>query len=184
MHFDPRTIEEHTGCTPWMLSTPYSVKLLSSLLWTEAFRNTRNCSKPWSTGKVHSFPQRFSGVQKSRRFLHGTKPTQSLRLKSVPQSEFKAWTYILKISEFQIEQEKSHTHTDTHIQTHKVLICCSLSSEQFLNSMYWITTLNRQEVTEPQDSLVHSMISHSLNVRFSFMDLCIPKEWIYSLNVI
>jgi hypothetical protein len=50
-------------------------------------------------------------------FSHGTKHTQSVRLKAVPQSDFKARTYILKNSEFQIEQEKSHTHTHTHTHT-------------------------------------------------------------------
>jgi hypothetical protein len=38
-------------------------------------------------------------------------------LKAVPQSDFKTWTYILKISEFQIEQEKSHMYTPTHMHT-------------------------------------------------------------------
>jgi hypothetical protein len=48
---------------------------------------------------------------------HGTEHTQSVRLKAVPQSDFKTWTYILKISEFQIEQEKSHMYTPTHMHT-------------------------------------------------------------------
>jgi hypothetical protein len=118
MHFHLRTIEEHTGCTPWVHITPYSVKLFSSLLWTEAFRNTRNGSKPGSIRKGHSFPQRFSGVQNSTPFPHGTEHTLSVRLKAVPQSDFDSWTCILKISKFQIEQEKSQTHTHTQTHTH------------------------------------------------------------------
>jgi hypothetical protein len=146
------------------------VKLLSSVLWTEAFRNTRNRSKPWSTQKGHSFLQRFSGVQKSTTFPHETEHTQSVRLKAMPQSEFKSWTYILKFNEFQIEKEK-YTHTRKHKLTHnKVLIYCSLSISKFLNSLYWIKSLNRQEVTESQDTLVYSINSHILNVRFSFKD--------------
>jgi hypothetical protein len=169
IHFDPRTIEEHTGCTPWKLNTPYSVKLLSSLLWTEAFRNTRNWRKPWSTRKGHSFRQRFSEVQKCTSFPHGTEHTQSVRLKAVPQSDFKSWTYILKISEFQIEQEQSHTHTHTNTYTHtKCWYTVSYLVSKCLNSIYWITRLKRREVTEPQDSLVLSINFHNLNERFSF----------------
>jgi hypothetical protein len=59
-------------------------------------------------------------------FSHGTEHTQSVRLKAVLQSDFKDWTYSIKISEFEIEQEKSHTH----IHTQKVLIYISLPSEQ------------------------------------------------------
>jgi hypothetical protein len=114
IYFDLSTIEEHTGCTPWMPSTHYSVKLLSSLLWTEVFMNTRNCSKLWSTRKGHTFPKRFSMVQRGTAFPHGAEHTQSVWLKAVPQSDFKGSTYILNTSEFQIEQEKSHTQTHTH----------------------------------------------------------------------
>jgi hypothetical protein len=65
-----------------------------------------------------------------------------------------AWTYILKLREFQIEWAKSHTHTLTHTHTHtNVLIYWYFSAEQFLNSIYWIERLNRQEVTVPQDIL-------------------------------
>jgi hypothetical protein len=49
---------------------------------------------------------------------HGTEHTQSVRLKAVPQSDFNGRTCVLKIREFQVEQEKSHTHTHTHINTH------------------------------------------------------------------
>jgi hypothetical protein len=89
-----------------------------------------------------------------------------MRLKGVPQSEFKAWTCILKIREFQIEQKKSHT--DTHTQSADILFV--IWWVNFLTSIYWITTLNRPEVTEPQDTLVHSINSHNLNGRISFKD--------------
>jgi hypothetical protein len=39
-------------------------------------------------------------VKKEDTFLHGTEHTQSVQLKAVLQSDFKAGTYILKISEF------------------------------------------------------------------------------------
>jgi hypothetical protein len=42
----------------------------------------------------------------------------------VPQSDFKALTYFLKISEFQIEEEKAHTHT--HIHTHTLTQCADI----------------------------------------------------------
>jgi hypothetical protein len=67
MHFDEDN-RSTPGYTPWLLNTPYSVKLLSSLLWT-AFRNTRNCGKPWNNGKQHAFPRRSSGAQNSTHFL-------------------------------------------------------------------------------------------------------------------
>jgi hypothetical protein len=149
-----------------MLSSLYSVKLLSPLLWTEAFRNTGNCGKPWSTLKGHSFLQRFSGVQKSTNFLMELN-TQSLRLKAVPQSDFKTWILILKISEFQIEQEKAQTNTHTHTQTKCWYTVCYLV-RKFLNFLYWITMLNRAEVTEHQDTVVHSINSYNPNERFSF----------------
>jgi hypothetical protein len=114
IHFDPRTIEEHTVYTTWILSSPYSVKFSSSLWLTEVFRNTRSCGEPWSSWKGHSFLQRFSEVQKSTAFPHETQQTHSVQLKAVPQSDLKALIYILKISQVQIEQEKSHTHTHTH----------------------------------------------------------------------
>jgi hypothetical protein len=175
-HFDPRSIEEYTGCIPQMLSIPYSVKLLSSLLWTGAFRNTRNWSKPWSTRKGHSFLLRFSGVQKSIPFPYGTEHTQFVRLKAVPQSELKACTYILKISEFQIEQEKSHTHTKCWY-TVRYLV------SKFPNSIYWISRFSIQEVIEPQDTLVPSINSHNPYEVFFQGFLCIPKQWIYSMSV-
>jgi hypothetical protein len=137
-----------------MLTIPYSVKLLSSLLCTESFRNTRNCSKPWSTQKGHSFPQRFSGGTKEYTFSHGTEHTQSVWLMAVPQSDFKAWAYSL-------------THRHTYAHTKCWYTFCYLVSK-FLNFIYWITRLNRQEVTEPQVTLVHSINSHNLHERFSF----------------
>jgi hypothetical protein len=156
----------HTGCTPWMLSTPYSVKLLSSILWTEAFRKKRNCSQPWSTEKGHSFLQRFSGVQKSAPFSHGTEHTQSGIIKTMPQSEFRLKHTFYKSVNSKLNK-KNHTHTHTHTTcwyTVHYLV------SKFLNSIYWITRLNRQEVTEPQDTLVHSINFHNPIERFSFKD--------------
>jgi hypothetical protein len=158
-------MEEHTGCTPWMLSTPYSVKLLSSLLWTESFRNTRNCSKPWSTRKGHSFPQRFSGVQRSIIFPHGTQHTQSVRLKAVRQSEFKSWTCILKFHEFQIEQEKSHTHTHTHnTHIHKQKCWYTVC---YLGSNFTVPSIELQSWTDEK----------SLNPRTACCTSSIPTIW-------
>jgi hypothetical protein len=114
---DLKTKEESTGYTPWMLSTPYSVKLLSSFLWTEAFRNTRNGENHEALGKDIHFHKILWGT-KEYTFSHWTEHTQSVRLKAVLQCEFKAWKYIRKISEFQMEQEKSHTLTHTHTYTH------------------------------------------------------------------
>jgi hypothetical protein len=134
-----------------MLTIPYSVKLLSSLLCTESFRNTRNCSKPWSTQKGHSFSWRSSGVQKSTTFPQGTEHLQSALHKAVSQSEFKAWTHILKISELKIEQEKSQTHTHTHTYTHaKCWYTVHYLVSKFLNSIYWITRLNHEMSLNPR----------------------------------
>jgi hypothetical protein len=81
IHFDSRSTLAHTRYTQWLLSIPYSVKLLPSLQWMAAFRNTRNCGIPWSTPEGHSFLQRFSGVQNSTPFTHGTKHIQMEQLK-------------------------------------------------------------------------------------------------------
>jgi hypothetical protein len=106
-----------------------------------SFQEHQKFNKPWSTLKGHSFPQRFSVVQKSTPFPHGTEHTQSVWLKAVTQSEFKSWMYILKISEFQIEVQKSHTHTNTktHTYTHtRFWYSVLYLVRKFLNSLYWI----------------------------------------------
>jgi hypothetical protein len=65
----------------------------------------------------------------------------------------------------------THTHTQTHTYPHtKCWYTVHYLVSKFLNSIYWITRLNRPEVTEPQDSLVHSINSQNLNERFSFND--------------
>jgi hypothetical protein len=181
IHFDLRTIEEHTDCTPWMLSTPYSVKLLSSPLWTEAFRNTRNCSKPWSTRKGHSFPQRFSGLQKSTPFPHGTEHTQAVRIKAVPQNEFKACAYILKISEFQIVQEKSHTHTHTYT---KFWYAVDYLVNKFLNFhlLNYKVEQMRSHWIPGQPVALHEFPQSEWEVFFQG-SLCIPKQMINSMSV-
>jgi hypothetical protein len=119
IHFDPKTIEEHRVCTPWMLNTPYSVKLLSTLLWTEAFRNTRNCSKPWSTRKGHSLLQRFSGGTKEYTFsswnwTHTFSVTQGCASKWIQDLNIHSkkqwipnWTRKLR------HTHTTHTHTNT-----------------------------------------------------------------------
>jgi hypothetical protein len=61
IHFHLRSTLAHTGYTHWLLSITYSVKLLPSLTWMGAFRNTRNCGIPWSCREGHSFLQRFLG---------------------------------------------------------------------------------------------------------------------------
>jgi hypothetical protein len=114
MHFDLSTTEQHTGYPPWMLSTLYFVKFLPLLLWTEAFKNTRF----WKTMK-HSERTFIStkilwGI-KDYTFSHGTEHTQSLRLKAMPQSDFKSWTNILKNQWIPNWRRKiTHTHTYTH----------------------------------------------------------------------
>jgi hypothetical protein len=72
-----------------LLSIPYSVKLLPSLQWMEAFRNTKNCGIPWSSREGYSFLQRFSGGKNTTPFLHGTEHIQLEQLKAVPQSDFR-----------------------------------------------------------------------------------------------
>jgi hypothetical protein len=177
-------MEEHTGFTPWMLTTPYSLKLLSSLLWEEASRNTRNCSKPWSTQKGLSFPKRFSGIQKSSTFPHGSEHTQSVWLKAVLQSEFKGITYVLNLVNSKLKKKNltnTHTHTLGHTQT-KVLIYSSSTSDQ-ISSLH-LLNYNVQKVRQ-QDSRVHSITSHNANERFSFKDsYAYPKsgytQWVWN----
>jgi hypothetical protein len=112
-----RSTPAHSGYAQWLLSNPYSVKLLPFLQWMASFRNTRNFGEPWSTQEGHSFMQRFSEGQNSAHFLHWIEHIQSEWLKTVPQSDFWDSSKFLQISEWQIEKEKSHIHI--HKQTHK-----------------------------------------------------------------
>jgi hypothetical protein len=62
IHFDLRSTPAHTGYTQWLLSIPYSVKLLPSLKWTASFRNTRNhriqrSNSNWTTANIESSGQ-------------------------------------------------------------------------------------------------------------------------------
>jgi hypothetical protein len=62
---------------------------------------------------------------KECKFSHGTEHTQSVQLKGVPQSDFKAYTYILKISESKLNKKTlTHTHTHADIHTQSVDILC------------------------------------------------------------
>jgi hypothetical protein len=179
-------MEEHTGFTPWMLTTPYSLKLLSSLLWEEASRNTRNCSKPWSTQKGLSFPKRFSGIQKSSTFPHGSEHTQSVWLKAVLQSEFKGITYVLNLVNSKLKKKNltnTHTHTLGHTQT-KVLIYSSSTSDQIssLHLLNYNVQKVRQHWTAGQPGALHHFPQCEWEVFFQGC-LCIPKEWIHSMSV-
>jgi hypothetical protein len=112
MQFDLRTIEEHTGCIPWILRTPYSVKLFSSLLLTEAFRKPEFVENHEAPRKDIHFCKDSLGYKR----VH-ISHTHSQCNSRLCLSDFKAWTYILKVSEFQIAHEKSHTDTQTHKHT-------------------------------------------------------------------
>jgi hypothetical protein len=171
IHFDLRTIEEHTGCTPWMLSTPYLVKLLSSVLWTESFRNSRKCSKPWSTSKTFISAKILLGTNtyyiSSWNWTNTVSATQGCDSKWIQglimhceNQWIPNWT-----------REVTHTHTQTHTYTHtKCRYTVHNRVSKFLTNTYWITRLNTREVTEPKDTLVHSINSHNPNERLSFKD--------------
>jgi hypothetical protein len=100
--------------------------------------------------------------RKEYTFSHGTEHTQSVRLKAVPQTVFKPWTYILKISEFQIEQEKSHTHTNTPIYTQSADI--------------WLMTLWTNFLI-PSTKLQGWTEEKSLNPRTPWCTPSIPTIW-------
>jgi hypothetical protein len=125
----------YTGYTQWIVSIPFSVKLLPSLQWMADFRNTRNSIIPWSTQEGHSFLQRFSQEQNSTPFPHGTEHILSEWLKAFPQSDFGNATKFLQISEWQIEQEKSHihAHTETNVHTKKWWYLNCYLVKEFLN---------------------------------------------------
>jgi hypothetical protein len=111
-----RTTLAHNGYTQWMLSIPYSEKLLPSPQWTAALRSTRHCRKPWSNQEGHSFPQRFSQGQNSTTFIHGTVHIKSKRNKAVPQSDFgqqpNLYTSVMANWTRNIIQSHTHTHSD------------------------------------------------------------------------
>jgi hypothetical protein len=179
MQFDLRTIEEHTGCIPWILRTPYSVKLFSSLLLTEAFRNPRICGKPWSTQKRYSFLQRFSGVQESTHFSH----TQSVQLKAMPQ-----WLQGLNIH-FKSQwipnctRKITHRHTDTQTHINCWYTVCYLVSE-YLN--FHLLNYNVEETrshwTPGHPGALHQLPQSEWEVFFQGF-LCIPIRWIYWVSV-
>jgi hypothetical protein len=152
------------------------MKLLSSLLWTEALRNTRNCGKPWSTCNGHSFPQRSSGVQKSSHFARDLN-TQSVWFKFVPQSDLKAWTYILKISEFQIGQEKANRDTHKHTNTHTkcwYTVCYLVSKFLNFHLLNYNVEQTRSHWTPGHLGALHQFAQSEWEVFFQGF-LCIPK---------
>jgi hypothetical protein len=95
------------------------VKLLLSLLWTEGFRNNRNCGKPWSTRKGHSFLQWFSGVQKSTHYLMelNTDSQYDLRLCLKVTSRLQH-TFLKSMNSKLNKKNHTHTHKHTHRYTH------------------------------------------------------------------
>jgi hypothetical protein len=109
----------------WLLSIPYSVKLLPSLKWMAAFRNPRKCGIPWSTRERHSFQQRFSGGQNTTTFIHGTEHIQLEQLKAAPQRDFRDSTNFYKSVNGKLNKNIKHTHTHTQ----KVMISWLLSSK-------------------------------------------------------
>jgi hypothetical protein len=159
--------------------------IISHVNWS--FQEHEKLGKPWSMWKGQSFPQSSSVVQKSTTFPHGTEHTQSLPLKAVPESDFKAWTYILKISEFQIEQEKSHTHTHTHTHTYKNTkwwYTVPYLVSKFLNFhlLNYNVEQTRSHWTPGKSSALHQFPQSEWEVFFQEL-LCLPKKWIYSMSV-
>jgi hypothetical protein len=114
-------------------------------------------------------------------FSHGTEHTQSLLLKAVFQSDFKPWTYILKISEFQIQQENlTHAHTHTHTKcwyTVRYLV------SKFLNChlLNYNFEQNRSHWTPGHLGALHQFPQSKWEF-FSQGFLCIPKQWINSMS--
>jgi hypothetical protein len=87
-------------------------------------------------------------------------------LTSVSQSDFNARTYIYKSVNSKLNKKN---HTDTHTHTNCWYTVHYLWAN-ILTSIYWITMLNRPEVTEPQESLMYTITSQNPNERFSFKD--------------
>jgi hypothetical protein len=118
IQFDKRSTPAHTEYTQWLLSIPYSVKLLPSLQWMAAFRNTRKCGIPWSTQERHSFLQRFSWGQKTQlSFMELNTYNLSnsrlfLKLTLGIQPNF------YKSENGKLKKKKNHIHTNTHINIH------------------------------------------------------------------
>jgi hypothetical protein len=112
-----RSTLANTGYTQWMLSILYPEKLLPSLQWMAAFRNTRNCGIPWNTREGHSFLQRFSEGQNNTTFLHGTEHIQTERLKAVPQSDF-GNPHQVSTNQWMENWKRNITQTTIHTNTH------------------------------------------------------------------
>jgi hypothetical protein len=99
---------------------------------------------------------------------------QSVLVKAVPQSESKACTYILKISEFQIEQEKSHTHTHTKWWcTVRYLVSIFLNYKVEQMRSHW---------TPGHPGSLHQFPQSVWEVFFQGF-LCTPKQWVYSMRL-
>jgi hypothetical protein len=114
IHFDSE-VHKHTQ---WMLSIPYSEKLLPSLQWMETFRNTRNCGTPWSTQGGHSFisAKILWGTKHytfpSWNWTHTVRPTQGCSSK---------WLWGLNqisTSQWMANWTRNITHTPIHTNTH------------------------------------------------------------------
>jgi hypothetical protein len=92
-------------------------------------------------------------------------------------------TYILKISEFQTEQEKSHTYTETH--THKM---CWFADRYLVKKFLNFHLLNykveqmKSHWTPGQPGELHEFPQSEWEVFFQEF-LWIPKQWIYSMSV-
>jgi hypothetical protein len=80
---------------------------------------------------------------------------------SATQANSSKWIQVLYIhsnNQWIPNWKRKITHTHTHTHTHSADILFLNKWANFLTSIYWITSLNRGEVTEAQDSLVHSSI--------------------------
>jgi hypothetical protein len=162
-----------------MLSTPYSVKLLSSLLRTEAFRNSRNCGKPWST-KVHSFPPRFSGV--SWKIAHTVSETQGCASKWIQGLNIHSknqW-----IPNWTRKSTHTHTHTQTHKDTQKCYYTVGYLVSKFLNFhlLNYNVEQTRSHWTPGDPGAVHQFPQSECEFLFQGF-LWIPKHWIYSMSL-
>jgi hypothetical protein len=164
-----------------MLSTPYSLKLLS-LLWTEVCRNTRNCGKAWSSQKGHSVPQRVSGVQKSPHFLMKLNtPSQCnsrLRLKQTSRVEHTFWKSVnSKLN------KKNHTHTHTHTQSKCwYTVCYLLSKVLNFHLLNYNVEQTKRHWTPGHTGVLHQFPQCKWEDFFQGL-LCIPKGWIYLMSV-
>jgi hypothetical protein len=152
--------------------------IISHVNWS--FQEHEKLGKPWSMWKGQSFPQSSSVVQKSTTFPHGTEHTQSLPLKAVPENNFKSWTYILKISEFQIEQENTHTHTYTSPKCWYIVLYL-LSKFLNFHLLNYNVEQTRSQWTPGQLGALHQFLQSKWEVFFqAFFSL--PKQLIYSMS--